>query len=112
VQIDHEPQDRVLDEMDGVFVVTTDDGVAYRLDMNKRQVTRTVEARTGVRAVLDPEFAALVAVATCRVGAPMVLLIDRDVPGVLFTRRTSATVLTISQVSRKPLPQYDQPDDV
>ncbi|AVL97599.1 MULTISPECIES: hypothetical protein [unclassified Microbacterium] len=105
MQIDDEPQVRVLDEMDGVFVVTTDDGVEYCLDMNNRQVTRTVEVRTGVRTVLDPESAALVAVATCRVGVPMVLLIDRDVPGVLFTRRTSATVLSINQVSRTPLPQ-------
>ncbi|WP_460800106.1 hypothetical protein [Microbacterium sp. GXF0217] len=105
MQIDDEPQSRVLDEMDGIFVVTTEDGVAYRLDMSKRQVTRTVEVGAGVRAVLDPESAALVAVATCRVGAPMVLLIDRDVPGVLFTRRTSATVLVIDQVSRTPLPQ-------
>ncbi|WP_282847564.1 hypothetical protein [Microbacterium oxydans] len=105
MQIDDEPQGRVLDEMEGVFVVATDDGVEYRLDMDKRQVTRTVEVRTGVRAVLDPESAALVAVATCRVGAPMVLLIDRDVPGVVFTRRTSAMVSTISQVSRTPLPQ-------
>lgn len=105
MQIDDEPQGRVLDEMDGVFVVATDDGVEYRLDMNKRQVTRTVETCSGVRAVLDLEFAALVAVATCRVGAPMVLLIDRDIPGVVFTRRTSATVLTIDQVSRTPLPQ-------
>jgi len=105
VQIDDEPQDQVLDEMDGVFVVSTADGVAYRLDMDKRQVTRTVEVRAGVHAVLDPESAALVAVATCRVGAPMVLLIDRDIPGVFFTRRTSATVLVIDQVSRTPLPQ-------
>lgn len=95
----------MLDEMEGVFVVTTDDDVAYRLDMDERRVTRTVEVGTGARAVLDPESAALVAVATCRVGAPMVLLIDRDVPGVLFTRRTSANVLTINQVSRTPLPQ-------
>lgn len=105
MQIGHEPQDQVLDEMDGVFVVTTADGVAYRLDMNKRQVTRTVKVGPGVRAVLDPESAALVAVATCRVGAPMVLLIDRDIPGVLFTRRASATVLGINQVSPTPLPQ-------
>lgn len=105
MQIDNDPQDRVLDEMDGIFVVTTDDGVAYRLDLDERLVTRTVEVGTGVRAVLDPESAALVAVATCRVGAPMVLLIDRDVPGVVFTRRTSATVLVIDQVSRTPLPQ-------
>ena len=105
MQIDDEPQSRVLDEMEGVFVVTTDDDVAYRLDMDERRVTRTVEVGTGARAVLDPESAALVAVATCRVGAPMVLLIDRDVPGVLFTRRTSANVSTINQVSQTPLPQ-------
>ncbi|MBP5803481.1 hypothetical protein J2D78_15435 [Microbacterium maritypicum] len=104
MQIDDEPQGRVLDEMDGVFVVTTEDGVAYRLDMDERRVTRTVEVGAGVRAGLDPESDALVAVATCRVGAPMVLLIDRDVPGVLFTRRTSATVLVVEQVSRTTLP--------
>ncbi|WP_313391619.1 MULTISPECIES: hypothetical protein [Microbacterium] len=105
MQIDREPQDRLLDDMDGVFVVATEDGVAFRLDMDERRVTRTVEARTGHRAMLDSESAVLVAVATCRVGAPMVLLIDRNVPGVLFTRRTSGTVLNINQVSRTPLPQ-------
>lgn len=105
MQIDDEPQDRVLDDMDGVFVVSTDDGVAYRLDMDQRQVTRTVEVSPGVRTALDAVPATLMAVATCRVGAPMVLLIDRDAPGVSFTRRTSATVLVIDQVSRTPLLQ-------
>ena len=103
MQIDNEPQDRVLDEMDGIFVVTTDDGVAYHLDLDERQVTRTVEVSAGVWTALDSASAALVAVATCRVGAPMVLLIARDVPGVMFTRHTSATVLVIDQASRTPL---------
>ncbi|WP_288873379.1 hypothetical protein [uncultured Microbacterium sp.] len=105
MQIDREPQDRVFDDMDGVFVVTTEDGVAFRLDMDERLVTRTVAVRAGLRAMLDSESAVLVAVATCRVGAPMVLLIDRNVPRVLFTRRTSGTVLSVNQVSRTPLPQ-------
>jgi hypothetical protein len=104
VQIDRDAQDRVLDEMQGVFVVTTEDGVAHRLDLNQRQVIRTAQVGPGIHIAVDSAPAALVAVATCRVGAPMVLLIDRGAPGVWFTRRSSANVLVIDQVP--PLPPH------
>ncbi|MFD7871518.1 hypothetical protein ACFV3I_13600 [Microbacterium sp. NPDC059771] len=89
----------LLDEMDGVFVVATDDGTMYRLDMDQRLVTRSAEVGPGVLAVVDSAPASLLTVATCRIGAPMVLLIDRNVPGVRFTRRTTANVIRIEDAS-------------
>lgn len=97
------PQDdsleRLLDEMDGVFVVATEDGITYRLDLDQRLVTRSAEVGPGVRAVVDPAPASLLTVATCRIGAPMVLLLDRNVPGVRFTRRATANVIRIESAS-------------
>lgn len=97
------PQDdsleRVLDEMEGVFVVATADGTMFQLDMDQRLVTRSAEVSPGVRVVIDPTPASLLTVATCRLGAPMVLLIDRNVPGVRFTRRATAIVIRIDAAS-------------
>lgn len=92
--------DRLLDEMEGVFVVATEDGTTYHLDMDQRVVTRSAEVGPAMRAVVDPAPASLLTVATCRIGAPMVLLIDRNVPGVRFTRRATANVIRIDSASR------------
>ena len=97
-------QDRVLDEMQGVFVVSTADGVTHRLDLDQRQVVRMAEFDPGILVAVDTPPATLVAVATCRVGAPMVLLIDRGAPGVWFTRRTCATVSAITRMPSMPPP--------
>lgn len=86
---------RVMDEMEGVFVVSTDDGVMHHLDMDQRLVTRTEEVSSGVHVLIDSTPASILTVATCRVGVPMVLLIDRNALGVQFTRRTTATVISI-----------------
>jgi hypothetical protein len=106
------PQDdsleRLLDEMEGVFVVTTEDGTTHRLDMDQRLVTRTAEVGPGTRVVVDPAPASVLTVATCRLGAPMVLLIDRNVPGVRFTRRATANVIRIDSAS----PNAAQPTTV
>ncbi|MGP6178553.1 hypothetical protein ACTU6U_14775 [Microbacterium sp. A196] len=87
--------DRLLDEAEGVFVVITDDGVTHHLDMDQRLVTRTDEVSPRVRIVVDSAPASILTVATCRLGVPMVLLIDRNAPGVQFTRRTTAAVISI-----------------
>lgn len=90
--------------MEGVFVVTTADGLSHRLDLDRRQITRTAEISPGVRAAVESVSASLLAVATCRVGAPMVLLIDRGTPGVWFTRRATAAVVIIEQIPHPPRP--------
>lgn len=97
VQTGSDSQDRVRDEMQGVFVVRTEDGVTHRLDLDQRQVVRMAEVRPGFLVAIDSAPAALVAVATCRVGAPMVLLIDRGAPDVWFTRRTCGIVSSINR---------------
>lgn len=86
---------RVTDEMEGFFVVSTEDGVTHHLDMAQRLVTRTEEISPGVRVLVDSTPAAILTLATCRIGVPMVLLIDRNALGVQFTRRTTATVVGI-----------------
>lgn len=102
VQTDSDSQDRVRDEMQGVFVVSTEDGVTHHIDLDHRQLVRMAEVAPGVLGAVDSAPAALVAVATCRVGAPMVLLIDRGAPGVWFTRRTCATVSAITRMPSMP----------
>jgi len=88
----------VTDDEEGVFNVSTDDGATHRLDLNRRTVTtRTadVPATDGTPASRPVR---IVAVVTCRVGHPMVVLIDRGVPGVSFTHRTTPPVVSIHRV--------------
>lgn len=98
------PHDELLDEMTGKFVVVTEDGATHHLDLDQRLITSSNSGPvTGIR--VDPPPARLLTLATCRVGAPMVILIDRRARGVWFTRRTTATVTRIdtsSNVARLP----------
>ncbi|MDO8382815.1 MAG: hypothetical protein Q7T17_07545 [Microbacterium sp.] len=89
------------DEMLGQYVVSTEDGVDYLLDLDDRRLRRM---RSGPRTELDTESASLVMLATCRVDEPMVALVDRHAPGVWFTRRTTARVtqITAAPGSRGP----------
>lgn len=96
--------DRLLDETEGVFVVTTDDRVAHHLDMDQRLVTRAEEVSPGVRIVIDSAPASIITLATCRLGVPMVILIDRNAPGVRFTRRTAAAVVRIERAASAARP--------
>lgn len=81
------------DEMLGQYVVSTEDGVDYLLDLDGRLLRRV---RSSDRGDQDMETASLVMLATCRVDEPMVALVDRHAPGVWFTRRTTARVIRIA----------------
>lgn len=95
-----DPHDELLNEMSGQFVVITDDGAVHHLDLDRRLITSISNGSiTGPGG--DPSPARLLTLATCRVGAAMVMLIDRSVPGVSFTRRTTTPV---SRIRRVPTP--------
>ncbi|WP_396668506.1 hypothetical protein [Microbacterium sp. R86528] len=94
---------QISDEMEGLFIVATDDGTTYQLDLHHRFVIASSAAAAAAadpatRVVVDAAPAKLLTVATCRLGVPMVLLIDRGIPGVWFTRRATANVRHIDAV--------------
>jgi len=95
--------EQLVDEMDGVFVVTTTDGVAYLLDMDERLIT-TLRERTAS----TPESAPvrMLTLVTCSVGEPMVALLDRRVSGVWFTRRVTAPVTRIEPADPRSNPPW------
>lgn len=93
----HPETTALSDEMLGQYVVSTEDGVDYLLDLDGRILRR---ARSSDRGELDMETASLVMLATCRVDEPMVVLVDRHIPGVWFTRRTTARVMRIACIPR------------
>lgn len=84
----------LTDEMNGVHIVETSDGTQLRVDLDGRVVTTYPVAGSSIRRRRSEEVA-LILLATCRVGEPMVLLLDLDIPGVWFTRRTTEAVARI-----------------
>ncbi|HWL77593.1 hypothetical protein [Microbacterium sp.] len=90
--------EQLLDEMEGVYVVATDDGTAYLLDLEAREVTSFAPGDTAAPGSPGAEW--LMTLVTCRVGQPMVMLLDRGLPGVWFTRRATRPVATITASGR------------
>lgn len=84
----------LTDDMSGVHLVETSDGTQLRVDLDARVVTTYPVAGSSIRRRRSEEVA-LVLLATCRVGEPMVLLLDLVIPGVWFTRRTTEVVAHI-----------------
>lgn len=84
----------LTDDMNGVHIVETSDGTQLRVDLDDRVVTTYPVVGSSIRRRRSQEVA-LVLLATCRVGEPMVLLLDLDIPGVWFTRRTTEAVARI-----------------
>jgi hypothetical protein len=85
----------LTDDMGGCHLVETAGGTSLRLDLDCRTVeTFAANSRTPFSR-RDGEAVDLVLLATCRVGDPMVLLLDLEVPGVWFTRRTTEPVIEI-----------------
>lgn len=85
----------LADDMPGSYVVSTEGGTEMHLDLDARTVrtfagTAPAEFRRRNREIVD-----LVLVGTCRIGEPMVLLLDLGIHGVWFTRRTTEPVTRI-----------------
>ena len=84
----------LTDDMRGTHVVETADGTDLWVDLDARTVTTFATPASPLRR-RTREQVDLVLLATCRVGEPMVLLLDLDIPGVWFTRRTTEPVARI-----------------
>lgn len=91
----------LLDSTTGCFLVTTESGSRYRLDLDRRTLNRApVTDLDGMhRLRRDGESITLVEIVQCEVGAPMLLLIDLRVPGVVVTSRESTPVVQIDHVA-------------
>jgi hypothetical protein len=91
----------LMDTTTGCYVVTTESSSRYWIDLDRhllRRVSSTVPRRLRLRR--DGEVIDLVEVVDCRLGKPMVLLIDLGLPGVWFTTRRSTAVVRIDEVPR------------
>jgi hypothetical protein len=92
----------LTDEMGGRHLVETEDGTNLRVDLDSRTVeTFAVTAGTPFQR-RNGEVVDLVLLATCRVGEPMVVLLDLEVPGIWFTRRTTEAVTRIGVAAETP----------
>ncbi|TFB97662.1 MULTISPECIES: hypothetical protein [unclassified Cryobacterium] len=96
--------DALTDDATGRYLVTTESGSHYTLDFNRRVFRRTTDptlvARHGLRG--DGEDIDLVEVMQCRLGRPMILLINLWVPDVWFTTRESSPVVRIEPMPEQP----------
>jgi hypothetical protein len=92
--------DSLTDDAVGCFLVTTDAGSRYWLDLDRRILRRSTVAAFQQRRVLrrDEEEIGLVAIVRCQLGRPLVLLIDLKLPGIRVTTRASTAVTRISPV--------------
>ena len=92
--------DALTDDTTGCFVVTTQSASRYWLDLDRRLLRRVTslpfQARLHLRR--DCEDIDLVQVVDCRLGHPMVLLINLNLPGVSVTARRSTPVVRIEAV--------------
>lgn len=92
----------LTDDMAGRHLVETGDGTNLRVDLDFRTVESfAATAGTPFRR-RNGEVLDLVLLATCRVGEPMVVLLDLKVPGIWFTRRTTEPVTRICVVAETP----------
>lgn len=88
--------DALEDDRVGRFRVTTRTGTRYFLDLDRRLIRRE-PAFTGSSALMrrDGQDLDLVFLRQCRLGAPLVVLIDLRIRGACWTQRTSADVTRI-----------------
>src|SRR5690606_22262513 len=93
----------------GLFKVTTESAV-YVIDLDRMLLTRTADEPTAPlrRLRSDEEPIQLVQLARCSIGEAMHLDIKLCAPAVIFTRRTTTTVLDI-QALTSPSPRPFQP---
>lgn len=87
----------LTDATAGCYVVTTESGSCYLLDLDRRIVRRTPGSDSvgvlGLRR--DLEEVVLVEIVSCELGVPMLLLIDLGLADVIVTSRASTPVIRI-----------------
>lgn len=91
---------RLTDQDTGSYLVCTETGSRYLLDLDARTVLRVRTEIFGLTHALrrDGEDVHLLELVRCVVGAPMVLLINLFVPNVIATTRTTSVVVGIEQL--------------
>ena len=96
--------DSLRDDEAGCYLVTTESSSRYWLDLDRRLLRRETSAAFAgtLRLRRDGEELDLVEVVDCRVGHPLILLINLNLPGVWLTTRESAPVVRIERL-QKPL---------
>ena len=89
------PIKALSDSGTGQYEIVTHSGARYLLNLNARTFRRLQQGMAGdLRR--DGDSVHLLALEQCRVGARMELLIDLEVPGVDYTRRSSTMVMQIT----------------
>jgi hypothetical protein len=90
----------LTDDATGCYVVTTQSASRYWLDLNRRLLRRvtSTQPQTTLHLRGDGEDIDLIEIVDCRLGHPMVLLINLNVPGVWLTTRESTTVVRIDPI--------------
>jgi hypothetical protein len=92
--------DSLTDDATGCYVVTTTSGTRYWLDLDRRLSRRVVNpaALRPLRLRQDGADIDLLEIVKCRVGLPLILLINLNLPGVWLTTRESTPVNRIDHV--------------
>lgn len=87
----------LTDNDTGFYLVTTQSLSQYWLDLDQRLLRRRPRAGSATNLMLrrDGESVDLVEVVNCRVGQPLIVLINLNVPSVWFTTRESTAVIRI-----------------
>ncbi|GAB3129592.1 hypothetical protein [Glaciibacter psychrotolerans] len=88
----------VTDDEHGRYLVESETGSRYTLDLDKRIVRRLPTELSALRLRRDGDHVDLVEVVRCAVGQPMLLLVDLNVPGVWLTTRESTRVVRIDRL--------------
>ena len=88
--------DALEDDAPGRFRITTRSGTRYLIDLDRR-VIRREPAFVGGSVMLrrDGQNLDLVFLRECRVGAPLIVLVDLHLRGACWTQRSSAEVTRI-----------------
>lgn len=89
----------LTDEEHGRFLVTTECGTAYTVDLDFREVRRVAGPRPAAIFRRDGETVSLIEVIRCVLGLPMLLMVDLVVPGVWITTRETTRVTSIGRVT-------------
>lgn len=92
----------------GAYVISTSDGCRFLVDIDECVTVRLGASDEVLIGRGQARSDRLLVVATCRIGEPMVLLVDRGVSNVEFTRRETASVTRIARLLRPP--QFDRRD--
>ena len=88
--------DALEDDAPGRFRITTRSGTRYLIDLDRRLIRREPAFAGGsVMMRRDGQDLDLVFLRECRVGAPLIALVDLHIRGACWTQRTSAEVTRI-----------------